>query len=106
MKYAFDIDDIVGAVRDFYKDNDGDEATTDIILNLGSEILGCSVDELLSYMGITMSDCDKCRYGYELYQEGVHTYCGANCCYMCVQTNGNHCNEYIVGDIPADKERF
>jgi hypothetical protein len=56
MKDAFDIDDIVGAVRDFYKVNDGDEATTDIILDLGSEILGCSVDELLSYMGITMSE--------------------------------------------------
>ena len=106
MKDAFDVDDIIGTLRDYYKANGGDELITNVILNLGSEILDCSPDTLLDYMGVLYSDCDKCRYGYELYQEDIHSYCGANHCYMCVRADGNHCDEYVEGDIPVGKERF
>lgn len=110
MRDAFDKDDIVGAIRDFYNANDGDESTTDIILNLGSEILGCSVDTLLEEIHITISHCDLCQYGYEAGfenpEENWHSFCGAGRCYLCEQARGNHCEEFIEGDIPGDKERF
>ena len=40
-------EDIIGVIRSFYLCNDGDESTTDLILSIGSVLLGISQDAVL-----------------------------------------------------------
>ena len=43
-------EDVVGVVKSFCASNKGDEATTALILSMGAELLGASVDTLLEKM--------------------------------------------------------
>ena len=56
------------------------------------------------------SDCNKCQYGYDIGienpEEDWHQFCGASHCYLCEQSRGNHCEEFIEGDIPVGRKRF
>lgn len=38
---------IFSVIREFYKNNEGDESTTDLILAIGAELLNLSKDQLL-----------------------------------------------------------
>ena len=40
-------EDVLGVIKQFYLLNEADEATTDIILAIGAEILGISQDTVL-----------------------------------------------------------
>ena len=40
-------EDVLGVIKQFYLLNEADEATTDIILAIGAEILGISPDTVL-----------------------------------------------------------
>lgn len=56
------------------------------------------------------SDCNKCQHGYDIGienpEEDWHQFCGASHCYLCEQSRGNHCEEFIEGDIPVGRKRF
>lgn len=39
---------IVSVIREFYKNNEGDESTTDLILAIGAELLNLSKGQLLA----------------------------------------------------------
>ena len=40
-------EDVANVIQSFYLFNDGDESTTDLILNIGAELLDISQDEML-----------------------------------------------------------
>lgn len=50
MNKAIFPDDVMGIIKNFMDCNAGDEATKNIILAIGAEILDISVDTLLEYV--------------------------------------------------------
>lgn len=51
----------LSVLHSFYKQNAGDEATTDIILNIGVELLDVSQDELLDEFEDMGSEWKPCH---------------------------------------------
>lgn len=44
-------EDVANVIQVFYKENEGDEATTDIILAIGAELLDVSMDTMFEMIG-------------------------------------------------------
>ena len=47
-KQPIDPEDAINVCKEFYEDNNGDEATTDVIINIFAELFNCSPDTLVS----------------------------------------------------------
>ena len=45
-----DAEDVIAVIKQFYLLNEADEATTDIILAIGSELLNVSADRMLELL--------------------------------------------------------
>ena len=41
-------EDVMNVIQSFYMCNDGDEATVDLVLSIGAELLDVSPDEMLN----------------------------------------------------------